>query len=110
MTLRQTKWIVGKWIVEMFQRNQHDYRLIDGCSHKNFEVHVSKTKENTVQGNRNFHILIMYSNNAINISMIIGSVIPSFTKTLQFISVTVLKIVFKRHAGKAALWTHDLEA
>ena len=53
---------------------------------------------------------MMYSNNAINISVIIGSVIPSFTKTLQFISVTVLKIVFKRHAGKAALWTHDLEA
>ena len=68
MTLRQTK-----WIVEMFQRNQHDYRLIDGCFHRNFEVHVSrsffKTKETTVQGKRNFHILLMYNNYAINISV-----------------------------------------
>ena len=89
MTLRQTKWIVGKWIVEMFQRNQHDYRLIDGCFHKNFEVHVSrrffKIKETTVQGNRNFHILMMYSNYAINIIVTIGSMIPPFTNTLQFI-------------------------
>ena len=68
MTLRQTK-----WIVEMFQRNQHDYRLIDGCFHRNFEVHVSrsffKTKETTVQGKRNFHILLMYNNYTINISV-----------------------------------------
>ena len=35
---------------------------------------------------------------------------PAFTKTLQFISVTVLKIIFKRHTGKAALWTHGLDA
>ena len=41
MTLQQTKWIFGKWIVEMFQRRQHDYVLIGGCFHKNFEVHVS---------------------------------------------------------------------
>ena len=43
MTLRQTKWIVGKWIVEMFERDQHDYRLIDGCFLKNLEVHVSRS-------------------------------------------------------------------
>ena len=53
---------------------------------------------------------MMYSNYAITISVIIGSVIPAFTKTLQFISVTVLKIIFKRHTGKAALWTHGLDA
>ena len=69
-----------------------------------------KTKETTVQGNRNFHILMMYSNYAINISVIIGSMMPDFTKTLQFISVTILKIIFKRHTGKAALWTHGLDA
>ena len=43
MTLRQAKWIVGKWIAEMFQRRQHDHRLIDGCFHKNFEGHVSRS-------------------------------------------------------------------
>ena len=35
--------------------------------------------------NRNFHILMMYSNYAINISVTIGSMIPSSTNTLQFI-------------------------
>ena len=53
---------------------------------------------------------MMYSNYAITISVITGSMIPAFTKTLQFISVTVLKIIFKRHTGKAALWTHGLDA
>ena len=53
---------------------------------------------------------MMYSNYAINISVIIGSMMPDFTKTLQFISVTILKIIFKRHTGKAALWTHGLDA
>ena len=68
-----------------------------------------KTEETNVQGNKNFHILLIY-NNAINISVIIGSIMAAFTKTLQFISVTVLKIIFKRHTGKAILWTHDLDA
>ena len=53
---------------------------------------------------------MMYSNDAINISVIIGSMIPAFTKTLQFISVKVLKIIFRRHTGKAAPWTHGLDA
>ena len=53
---------------------------------------------------------MMYSNYAINISVIIGSMMAAFTKTLQFISVTVLKIIFKRHTGKAAPWTHGLDA
>ena len=53
---------------------------------------------------------MMYSNYAINISVIIDSMMPAFTKTLQFISVTVLKIIFKRHTGKATLWTHGLDA
>ena len=35
---------------------------------------------------------------------------PDFTKTLPFISVAILKIIFKRHTGKAALWTHGLDA
>ena len=48
VALRQAKWIVGKWIVKMFQRRQHDYRRIDSCFHKNlsggvFEVHVSRS-------------------------------------------------------------------
>ena len=64
---------------------------------------VFKIKETNVQENRNFHILMMYSNYAINISVIIGSMMAASTKTLQFISVTVLKIIFKRHTGKAAL-------
>ena len=48
-----------------------------------------KTEETRVQGIINFHILLMHSNYAINISMIIGSVMAASTKTLQFISVTV---------------------
>ena len=32
-----------KWIVEIFQRRQHDYRLIDGCFHKDFKVFVEAT-------------------------------------------------------------------
>ena len=79
----------------MFQRRQRDYRL-----HKNVEVHV----------NRSFHVLMMYSNYAINISVIIGSVMTASTKTLQFISVTVLKIIFKWHTGKLGLRPHGLDA
>ena len=52
----------------------------------------------------------MIYSNAINITVIIGSIMAASTKTLQFISVTVLKIIFKRHTGKAILWTHDLDA
>ena len=32
-----------KWIVEIFQRRQHDYRLIDGCFHKDFKVFLEAT-------------------------------------------------------------------
>ena len=52
---------------------------------------------------------MMCSNYAIN-SVIIGSMMAVSAKTLQFISVTVLKITFKRHSGKAGLWTHGLGA
>ena len=72
------------------RRHQHDYRLIDGCFHKNLEIQISssflKTEETSVQGNRNFRILMMYSNYGINISVIIGSMMAASTKTLQFIS------------------------
>ena len=35
---------VGKeQVIGMFKRHQHDYRLIDGCFHKNFEFHVSSS-------------------------------------------------------------------
>ena len=71
---------------------------------------VFKIKETNVQGNRNFHILMMYSNYAINISMIIGSMMAASTKTLQFISEKVLKIIFKWHSRKGGLWTHGLDA
>ena len=43
------------------------------------------------------------------VNMIIGSMMAASTKTLQFISVAVLKIIFKRHSGKAGLWTHGLD-
>ena len=57
----------------------------------------------------------MIYSNAINISVIIGSMMADSTKTLQFISVTVLKIIFlnviseKLDSGRMAwmlrLWT-----
>ena len=47
----------------------------------------------------------MIYSNAINISVIIGSMMADSTKTLQFISVTVLNIIFNWHTGKARLWT-----
>ena len=72
MTLRQAKWIVGKWIVEMFQRRQHDYRLIDGCFYKNSEVHVSR---------RCFK----------GVNMIIGRYMVASTKTLKFMSAGVFQ-------------------
>ena len=35
---------VGKeQVIEMFKRRQHDYRLIDGCFHRNLEVHVNSS-------------------------------------------------------------------
>ena len=52
---------------------------------------------------------MMYSN-AINISVIIGSMIADSTKSRQFISVTVLRIIFKWHTEKTRFWTHDLDA
>ena len=61
---------------------------------------------------------MMYSNYVINISVIIGSMMAASTKTLQFISVTVLKIIFKhgipekldsgRMVWKLRLWTLGL--
>ena len=32
-----------KMIVEMFQRYQHDYNLIDRCFHKTFDFHVNRS-------------------------------------------------------------------
>ena len=52
----------------------------------------------------------MINSNAINIIVIIGSMMADSMKTLQFISVTVLKFIFKRHTGKARFWTHGLDA
>ena len=52
----------------------------------------------------------MYSNYGINISVIIGSMMAASTETLQFISITVLKIIFEQHAEKAGLWTYGLDA
>ena len=69
-----------------------------------------KTEETNVQGDRNFHILMINSNYAININLIVVSMMAASTKTLQIISVTVLKIIFKRHSGKDGLWTHSLDA
>ena len=51
----------------------------------------------------------MIYSNAIN-SVIIGSMMAASTKTLQFISVTVLKILFKWYAGKAGLLKYGLDA
>ena len=44
------------------------------------------------------------------VNMIIGLMMAASTKTLQFISVAVLKIIFKRHSGKAGLWTYGLDS
>ena len=103
----------GKWIAKMFQRRQHDYRHIDGCFHKNFEVYFSrsfsKQKKLMFKETKTF-ILMMCSNYALNISVIIGSMMATSKKTLQFISVTVLKIIFKPHSGKDGLWTDRLDA
>ena len=52
----------------------------------------------------------MICSKAINISVIIGSIMADSTKTLQFISVTALKIIFKWHTTKTRLWTHGLDA
>ena len=73
------------------------------------QLEFFKTEETNVLGNRNLHTLMMYSN-TINISVIIGSMIAASTKSMQFISVTVLKIIFKWHTEKTRFWTHDLDA
>ena len=52
----------------------------------------------------------MIYRSVINISVIIGLMMADSAKTLQFVLVTVLKIIFKRHNGKAKLWTHGLDA
>ena len=52
---------------------------------------------------------MMYSN-AIKISVIIGSMIAASTKSMQFISVAVLKIIFKWRTEKTRFWTHGLDA
>ena len=77
---------------------------------KFISARVFQKKETNVQGNKKFHILMMCSNYALNISLIIGSMMATCTKTLQFISVTVLKIIFKPHSGKDGLWRHRLNA
>ena len=52
----------------------------------------------------------MIYSDAINTSVIISSIMADSTKTLQFISVIALKIIFKWHTGKTRLWTHGLDA
>ena len=39
-----------------------------------------------------------------------GSMMAASMKALQFISVTVLKIIFKQYSGKAENWTYGLDA
>ena len=53
---------------------------------------------------------MMCSNHAIKISVIIGSMMDASTKSFKLISVTVLKIIFKRCSRKAGVWTHGLDA
>ena len=104
-------WEMGCWNVSKASTWLQAHRwllpqkLWSSCQQESF-----KTEETNAQGSRSFHILIMYSNYAINISVIIGSMMAASTKTSQFISVTVLKIIFKQYTGKAGLWTHVLEA
>ena len=52
----------------------------------------------------------MYSNYAIKHQRDYRLNDAASTKTLQFISETVLKIIFKQHFEKARLWTHGLDA
>ena len=81
------------------KRHQHNDRLIDGYFHKNLEIHVCSSfakQETNVQGNRNFHTLMMYSNSTINVSVIIGSMTAASTKNLAFhLSKSFLKTIFK---------------
>ena len=86
----KTDCVGNEQVVEMFKRHQHDYRLIDGCFHKNLEFHVSSSfsKQKKLTCSRK-QKLLMYSNFAINNSVITGSMMAASTKTLQFISVTV---------------------
>ena len=53
---------------------------------------IFKTEETNVPANKIFRILMMYSNYAINISVIIGSMITAFRRTLQFISANILDL------------------
>ena len=53
---------------------------------------------------------MMYSNYAIKHQRDYRLNDAASTKTLQFISETVLKIIFKQHFEKARLWTHGLDA
>ena len=78
-----------------------------------FQQKFFKTEETNIQGNKSFHILMIYSN-AINISVIIGSIMAASTKTLEFISVIILKLFLngipeKRYSGRMTwtlrLWT-----
>ena len=55
---------------------------------------VFKTEETNVQGNKYFHILIMYSNYAINISVIIGSMMAASTKNLAIHLSNIFKNYF----------------
>ena len=47
----------------------------------------------------------MIYSNAIKINVIIGSMMAASTKTLQFISVIVLKIIFKAAYSGRMVWT-----
>ena len=89
------------------ERHQHDYRFINGCQKKpsnSCQQQFFKTEETSIKGNRNFHILeILHSNYAINVSMIIGSMVAAPKKTLQFISITVS--IFKHcHSNLNAIY------
>ena len=73
----------------------YDYRLIDGCFHKNLEIHVSSDFSNRQEKlvfKETETSLLWRFNYAINISVIIGSMIAASTKTLQFISATVYQV------------------
>ena len=68
------------------KRHQHDYRLRDGCFNNYPDIHVSSSfskPQTSVQGNRNFYILMMFINCAVTINMIKCSMMPASTTTMQ---------------------------
>ena len=88
----------------MFQSRYHDYRLIDGCFHKKFEVHGSRSFSK--QKKQMFKETFIFDEHQRDYRLNDGC----FHKNLAIHLSNSFKIIFKWHSGKAELWTHVLYA